>query len=132
MLLFNIDKFRFISLSHVLCSTEAITRTILKALGVEQLFGAVIGGDTLPVKKPDPAPLLAALRHLECDLAQALMVGDSGADALAARAAGIPVILVTFGYTQTPVHALDNDGLVDSFSALPEAIRCLRNTQARS
>ena len=87
-----------------------------------ETIDAVIGGDTLPVKKPNPAPLLAALGALECDLAQGVMVGDSGADTLAARAAGIPVILVTFGYTSTPVQELDNDGIIESFSALPGAI----------
>jgi phosphoglycolate phosphatase len=111
---------------------ESVTRTILEALEVAHLFGSVIGGDTLPVKKPDPAPLLAALGHLGCDLAQGLMVGDSGADALAARAAALPVILVTYGYTRTPVHELDNDGLIDSFSQLPNAIKSLRNSRKRS
>jgi phosphoglycolate phosphatase len=105
---------------------------ILETLDVAHLFGAVIGGDTLPVKKPEPAPLLAALEALECDLAQGIMVGDSGADALDARAAGIPVILVTYGYTSTPVQELDNDRIIDAFSALPGAIKSLRNKQVRS
>ncbi len=111
---------------------EGVSNMILEALDVAHLFGVVIGGDTLPVKKPDPAPLLAAIESLECDLTHGLMVGDSGVDALAARAAGLPVILVTFGYTQTPVQELDNDGLVDSFSALPGVIKSLRNTRMRS
>ncbi len=111
---------------------EAVSNMILEALDVAHLFGVVIGGDTLPVKKPDPAPLIAAFGVLECDVAQCLMVGDSGVDAQAARAAGIAVLLVTFGYTQTPVHELDSDGLVDSFSALPGAIKSLRNERLRS
>jgi phosphoglycolate phosphatase len=111
---------------------ERVTRTILEALGVAHLFGAVIGGDTLAVKKPDPGPLLAALEILGCRPAGGLMVGDSGADAEAARAAGIPVILVTFGYTRTPVHELDSDGLVESFAGLPNAINSLRVSLDRS
>lgn len=108
---------------------EAVTRMMLESLGLKHLFGVLIGGDTLPVKKPDPAPLLAALNHLDCDASQAVMVGDSFTDADAAGAAAILVILVTFGYTQTPVHELHNDGLVDSFTQLPEAIKSLRNRQ---
>lgn len=109
---------------------EAITRMILEALGVAHLFGAVIGGDTLSVKKPDPAPLLAALETLGCAPANGLMVGDSAADADAARAASMPVILVTFGYTQTPVRDLPHDGFVDSFAALPVAVAQLAETRA--
>lgn len=106
---------------------EAVTLMMLEALNLKHLFSVVIGGDTLPVKKPDPAPLLAALKHLECDASQAVMVGDSFTDADAAGAAAIPVILVTFGYTQTPAHELHHDGLVDSFTQLPEAIKSLGN-----
>lgn len=109
---------------------EAVTRTILEALGVAHLFGAVIGGDTLTHKKPDPAPLKRALEILECGREHALMVGDSAVDANAARAAGIPVILVTFGYTRTPVRELENDGIIDSFSELPAAIAALANTRS--
>lgn len=104
---------------------ESITRSILEALDVAHLFGAVIGGDTLEVKKPDPAPLLEALERLGCGPADGLMIGDSGADANAARAAGLPVILVTFGYTQTPAQNLPNDGLVESFRELPAAVEQL-------
>ncbi len=105
---------------------EGVSRMILDALGVAHLFGAVVGGDTLAVKKPDPAPLLAALESLKCPPQCALMVGDSAADANAARAGGLRVILVTFGYTQTPVRELENDGIIESFAQLPEAITALR------
>jgi len=104
---------------------EGVTRMILEALGVAHLFGAVIGGDTLHLKKPDPAPLLAALGILERNAQGALMVGDSAADARAARGAALPVILVSYGYTQTPVCEMDTDGIVDCFTQLPEAVRGL-------
>lgn len=94
---------------------EAVTQQILDALGVLDMMGAVIGGDTTPAKKPDAAPVLAALEQLGCSPASGLLIGDSPADAGAARAAGVPVILVSFGYTQTPVHEIDADGVVDSF-----------------
>lgn len=110
---------------------EGATRMILEALGVAHLFGAVIGGDTLRVKKPDRAPLLAALEILQCGAHCALMVGDSVVDARAARAAALPVILVSYGYARTPVREMDTDGIVDCFAKLPEAVRGLGKTLAR-
>lgn len=111
---------------------EAVSNMILGALDVAHLFGVVIGGDSLPVKKPDPAPLLAALTALGCDAAQGVMVGDSGVDAQAAKVAGLPVILVTFGYAQTPVREIACDGLVETFTELPGAIKRLENNRIRS
>ncbi len=111
---------------------EAVSRTILEALEVAHLFGAVIGGDTLPVKKPDPAPLLKAVEDLGSDPGDAVMIGDSPADAGAAKAAGIPVILVTFGYTRTPVHELESHGIVDHFSELNDLIASIRDVRPQS
>lgn len=110
---------------------EGVTRMILEALGVADMFGAVIGGDTLDVKKPDPAPLLAALGILECNAQSALMVGDSAADARAARGAALPVILVSYGYTQTPVREMETDGIIDCFTQLPETVRGLARVLAQ-
>ena len=101
---------------------EAITRQILDALSISPLLGAVIGGDTLPTKKPDAAPVLAALEILGCGPDEGMMIGDSAVDLGAARAAGVPVILVSFGYTQTPVSEMDADAIVDTFAELPDAI----------
>lgn len=101
---------------------EAVTRQILDDLSISPFIGAVIGGDTLATKKPDAAPILAALDILGCSPAEAMMVGDSGVDAGAARAARIPVILVSFGYTQTPVTEIDADAVINSFTDLPNAI----------
>lgn len=92
---------------------------VLKALGVRDRFGAVIGGDTLPVRKPDPAPLREACRRLGRPETGALMVGDSGTDVRAARAAGVPVVCVTYGYDQgEDVRTLGADLLVDSLDSL--------------
>lgn len=105
---------------------EEVSRQILDALDISHFFGTVIGGDTLDVKKPDAGPLFEALRQLDCVADQALMVGDSGADSGAARVAGIPVLLVSFGYTLTPVAEIDCDGIIDSLAELPAAIEVLR------
>ena len=104
---------------------EAITRQILDALSISPLLGAVIGGDTLPTMKPDAAPVLAALEILRSGPDEGMMVGDSAVDLGAARGAGVPVILVSFGYTQTPVSQMDADAIIDSFAELPDAIERL-------
>jgi len=101
---------------------EAVSRQILDALSISPLLGAVIGGDTLATKKPDAAPVLSALEILGCSPAGGMMIGDSAVDSGAARAAGIPVILVSFGYTLTPVNEIDSDAVIDTFAELPEAI----------
>lgn len=105
---------------------EAVTRRILDALGVLEMMGAIIGGDTTPAKKPDPAPVLAGLERLGCAPARGLLIGDSPADAGAARAAGVPVILVSFGYTQTPVREIGADGIVDSFDEVPGMLKMMK------
>lgn len=76
----------------------AFSARILEGLGLAHHFGAVIGGDSLPVKKPDPDVLREALRRLGADPSNgAVMVGDGPADVRAAKAFGIPAIAVTFG-----------------------------------
>ncbi|MGE0613660.1 MAG: phosphoglycolate phosphatase [Hyphomicrobiales bacterium] len=102
---------------------EAISRDILAALGVDGLFGAVVGGDSGYPKKPDPAPLRAALGMLGVIPGDAVMIGDSGADAHAARAAGVPLVLVTYGYTQTPARELPALAHLDSLAEVPDALR---------
>lgn len=109
---------------------EDISHVILEKLGVSSFFGVVIGGDTLSVKKPDPAPVIAGLERLGCEPANGLMVGDSAADANAAKAARVRTILVTFGYSQEPIHELPNDGIVDSFAAFPDAVSRLSMVNA--
>jgi phosphoglycolate phosphatase len=84
---------------------EDLSRRILEGLGLARFFPVVLGGDSLPVRKPDPAPLLHALKLLGIDANAgarnpdgALMVGDSVVDVQAARAAGLPVAAVTWGF----------------------------------
>lgn len=94
---------------------------LLKALGLEHYFKSVVGGDAAPAPKPDAAHLLTAIEAAGGDPARAIMVGDSASDAGAARAAGTPLILVTFGYTETPVEDLGADLVVERFDQIPEA-----------
>ena len=96
-------------------------RPHLAQAGIESYFRLVIGGDDLPVKKPHPGPLLHAAREFGVEPAKLLMVGDSGNDAQAARAAGCPVLIVPYGYNEgTPVQNLDADGIVDSLLAVAD------------
>jgi len=98
---------------------HGVTLQILNALDVSRFFGSVIGGDSTPAKKPDPGPLLACLKELGVQPGEALMVGDSGADVGAARAAGVAVILVPDGYTDGPVEALGADYVAASLAEIP-------------
>ena len=82
-------------------------------------FAHIFGGDSFARKKPDPLPLLETCKALGLPPSQTLMVGDSSNDAQAARAAGCPVALVTYGYNHgEPVHAVDADGFVDRLDQL--------------
>ena len=94
---------------------------LLKALDLQGYFKSVIGADSAPAAKPDPRHLLTAIEAAGGDPARAIMVGDSGSDAGAARAAGTSLMLVSFGYTETPVEDLGADALIDSFDQLPAA-----------
>jgi phosphoglycolate phosphatase len=115
-----------VALGVVTNKPEAVSRSMLEALGVAGMVGAVVGGDTLPVKKPDARPMLAALDTLGCAPEAAVMIGDSAVDAEAARAAGMALILVTFGYTRKPVDELGADAVVDSFAEVPKVLDALR------
>lgn len=91
---------------------------ILEALEIAHFFNAVIGADAAPARKPDPRHLITAVRAAGGDIRRAVMVGDAATDAGAARAAGTPLVLVSFGYTETPVAELGADVVIDHFDQL--------------
>ena len=97
----------------------AFTRPLLAAKGLQGLFEQVFGGDSFATKKPDPLPLLKTCEALGTTPARTLMLGDSSNDAQAARAAGCPVVLVTYGYNHgQSVEAVGADALIDSIAQL--------------
>ncbi|MCI4662599.1 MAG: HAD hydrolase-like protein [Neomegalonema sp.] len=99
------------------------------ALGEWQLldrFAAVIGGDTLPVRKPDPDPLWAAIDGAGGRRDLAIMIGDTRTDRDAARAAGLPVILCDFGHAAEPIPSLEPDHILSHFRELPELMSRMR------
>lgn len=106
-----------------ICTNKPLapTRAILGHFGILGLFGTIIGGDSLPEKKPDPAPLRAALRALgaDPDRPQALYVGDSEYDATCAAAVPVPFLIFTRGYRRTPVEELPHLEAFDDFARLP-------------
>lgn len=110
---------------------EGLSVALLDALDLTRFFPVVLGGDSLPYKKPDGRHLTVALARLGHPAgAPAVMVGDSAADRDAATDAGLPVVLVSFGYTPVPAAELAPDALIDRFDALPAALAGLLDRAA--
>lgn len=101
--------------------SERLALPLLQELGLADDFCLVLGGDSLPQKKPSPEPLLHTCKVLNIQPQALLMVGDSHNDVLAARAAGCPVQVVRYGYGDAAT--LDADGIVDSIEALYDMIK---------
>ena len=99
---------------------EGLARDLMAALGTAHVLPTLIGADTLPVRKPDPAPLLEAIRRAGGDPDRALMVGDTETDADAARNAGVKLVLVGFGPEGDAIARLDPDAMLDHYDALPD------------
>ena len=104
---------------------EGLAETLLSRLGVRDRFAALIGADTLPVRKPDPAPYVEACRRAGGEAARSVLVGDTDTDRRTAAAAGVPCILVTFGPEGEAVADLSPEGLIGGFGELPGEVRRL-------
>jgi phosphoglycolate phosphatase len=97
----------------------AFALPLLEKKGLAGYFAQVFGGDAFERKKPDPLPLLKTCEALGAEPSRTLMVGDSSNDARAARAAGCPVVLVSYGYNHgEPVQSVDADGVIDRLDQL--------------
>jgi phosphoglycolate phosphatase len=96
----------------------AATKAILRELALARFFPVVVGGDSLPKRKPDPAPLLEAARQLQLNVDELLMVGDNIHDVEAAHAAGMRSIAVSYGYHHRPPSEFNADRLIDRFGEL--------------
>lgn len=103
----------------------ALSEALLEALDLRRLFAAVVGPDAAPAAKPDPRHLETAIAAAGGSPARAVLVGDAATDAGAARAAHVPLVLVSFGYSETPAAELEPDVLIDRFDQLPAAARRL-------
>lgn len=102
---------------------ERLTHLLLDALGWSDRFQAVVGGDTLEVRKPQPEPLIEAVAR--AGGGRAAFVGDSITDADTARAAGLPFVAVSFGFSDRPAAELGADAVIDHFDGLEESLRRL-------
>lgn len=123
-----LNLFRDAGVSMGVCTNKPydITLLVLDQMGIADYFGdAVLGGDSLPVRKPHADHLLAVLRLLDVAESQAAMVGDSETDVASARNAGLPVIAVDFGYTALAPHELKADRVISHFDELPAALIAL-------
>jgi phosphoglycolate phosphatase len=99
-------------------------KVLLAAKGLAPWFEVVFGGDSFERKKPDPLPLLRACEALGSAAAATLVVGDSSNDAAAARAAGCPLVLVSYGYNHgQPIRTVPADGYVESLAELARWVR---------
>jgi phosphoglycolate phosphatase len=101
---------------------EWLSVKLLEELKLASRFAAVCGQDTFTMRKPDPDMLRLTIVRAGGDTGHAVMVGDSMTDVATARAAGIPVVAVDFGYTETPPAELGADRLISHFDALPAAV----------
>lgn len=104
---------------------QEITDIIMRDLRVAGYFSSIIGAKQGRPRKPDPAALHTVLSELGLEAHQAVMVGDSGADAGAAKAAGMPLIMASFGYCPRPVEEFEPDAVINSFSELPQALQAI-------
>lgn len=119
-----LQHFYHAGLKQALCTNKplGVTLQILDALDIRGFFSTVVGGDSTAEKKPHPLPLQTCLQAIAVEPSDAVMVGDSGADVGAARAAGVPVILVPDGYTGVPTASLGADHLVEKLSDIPDIV----------
>ncbi len=104
-----------------LCTNKpvAMAASILDHLGILDRFAAVLGGDSLPVRKPDPQHLRTTIERASGSTNRAAMIGDSQTDVLTARRANVPVLAVSYGYTSEPAHDLGADEVVDRLDEIP-------------
>lgn len=106
------------------CTNKPIgaTRIVLKAFGFQPLIEAVVGGDSLPQRKPAPEPLLYVVRALGGTTETAVLIGDSAVDVACARAAGIPCVVLPSGYGTEPPRA---EIVAERFADLPRIVAAL-------
>ena len=101
---------------------EKLSNLLLEKLGVLHLFDFLVGGDSFPKGKPDPFPLLRICEKLNISKSESIMVGDSITDLKSGHSAGMPVVLVEYGYTENTKIYGEADLVINNFSQLKELI----------
>ncbi|MFT4012773.1 MAG: HAD-IA family hydrolase [Paracoccus sp. (in: a-proteobacteria)] len=102
---------------------ETLAEALLRELGIRDCFAAMIGADTLPVRKPDPRPYQAAVVQAGGEVARSFLVGDTETDRRTAAAAGVRVALVSFGPEGGALRRLAPEAMLDDYEALPALAR---------
>ena len=118
-----LDRFADAGWSFAICTNklEGLSRKLVDGLGIASRFAALTGGDTFETRKPHPAHLLGTIAAAGGDPRRAIMVGDTRTDLDTARAAKIPFVGVTFGYSPVPMAELGPDILIDAYADLHPA-----------
>lgn len=101
---------------------ERLSVLLLKQLKIADRFAAICGQDTFGMQKPDPEILRRTIAAAGGELGNAIMIGDSETDIRTARAAGVPVIAVNFGYSERPVAEFGPDQIISDFAQLPHSV----------
>ncbi len=101
---------------------EGLAEILLERFAIRDRFGAMLGADTLSIRKPDPLHLTETIRRLGGSDDRSVLVGDTMTDRATARAADIPCILVTFGPKSRDVVAMEPDALLEHYSELPKVL----------
>ena len=109
---------------------ESLSRRLLQELELEGYFSAIAGRDTFPVAKPDPGHLTGTIRLAGGEPSRAVMVGDSDVDVRTAKAASVPVVLVSFGYAGPPVSVAPPEAVIDHFDELHGSLASLVSSTA--
>jgi phosphoglycolate phosphatase len=124
----QVERCRAAGFATGICTNkaEAASHRLLDELALTHLFDAVVGGDSIAVRKPDPEHIHETVRRAGGTRGHAIMVGDSNNDIDAARNACVPVIAVSFGYTDTPVRELGPDVTIDHFDEFWKALEQVR------
>jgi len=122
-----VARFGRLGLKQGVCTNkfERPSRMILEHLRLMPPIADLAGADTFPVRKPDPRHILMLLARMDSVPGRAVMIGDSIHDVEAAHAAGLPAVLVSWGYTTTPAHQLGAEAVIERFDALPHALEAL-------
>ena len=122
-----VGRFDKLGLKQGVCTNkfERPSRMILEHLKLMPPIAALAGADTFPVRKPDPRHILMLVERMGRTPEKAVMVGDSIHDVEAAHAAGLPAVLVSWGYTATPASELGAEAVIERFDALPGALEKL-------
>ena len=129
----TLDRFAAAGWRMAVCTNkyEASARRLLSLLGLADRFAVIAGQDTLGFRKPDPRHVTETIRAAGGDLGHAVMVGDSLSDVDAAIAAGVPAVVVSFGYSAVPVAELGAARIIDDFSDLWAAVTALSKRPKR-